>query len=404
MTEKRHANLAIHSGENAEELHQIHRMQTMRRVKITTVGILAMLFVGGIGAFIARHSQAETAAANSKLQTKQYVMTVRAKSNTDGQNLLLPGTLQGYIEAPIAARISGYVMRWTKDIGSRVSKGDLLAEISNPETDQQLAQAVAARPQLVSALDLAKVSMERWDNLFAQKAVSQQEYDERRNAYLQAKSNLEAGDANIQRLKDMESYKRIVAPFSGVVTRRNVNIGDLIDAGAGRVLFSMAQTDPLRVYVYVPQSYAPQVKVGETVTITQAELPGQSFKGKVVRTAGAIDVVNRSLQTEISLPNSEGKLLPGAYVSVSLPANASNTLIVPTNTLLLRAEGPRIGVVDNTGHVHLHPVVIGQDFGLNVQILSGITATDNIVLNPSDSLADGDVVTVVHPEQKKQGS
>jgi len=168
-----------------------------------------------------------------------------------------------------------------------------------------------------------------------------------------------------------------------------------------RALFSLAQTDPLRVYVYVPQTYAAQIKQGAVATVTQAELPGQSFKGKIVRTAGAIDVASRSLQTEILLPNQDGKLLPGAYVNVSLPVAASDELIVPTNTLLLRSEGPRVGVVDNEGLVHLRPVVIGKDFGLTVQILNGITTDDNLVLNPSDSLAEGDVVIVAKPENGK---
>jgi RND family efflux transporter MFP subunit len=400
MTEQRHAALAIHSKENADELHDIHRIETMRRIKAAALVVLAALLLGGTAALFVRHARAQAAAANSGLQNKQYVLSVHANAGGRGETLSLPGTLIGYNEAPIAARTGGYLMRWTKDIGSRVNKGELLAEISNPEADQQLAQAVAARQQLVSTLELAKVSLDRWENLKAQHAVSQQEYDERRSAYVQTRANLEAADANIKRLRELESYQRVVAPFGGVITRRNVNIGDLIDGSSARPLFSLTQTDPLRVYVYVPQSYAPQIKIGETVTVSQAELPGQTFKGKIVRTAGAIDVASRSLQTEVNLSNSEGKLLPGAYVTVSLPIAASEILTVPTNTLLLRAEGPRIAVVDSSGHVHLHPVIIGKDFGLNVQILSGIIAADNLVLNPSDSLADGDAVTVVQAGNK----
>lgn len=406
MSEQRHAALAIHSKEHADELHDVHRMQTVRRVKIVSVCVLIALIAGAALTFIMRQSEAKTVAADSSLQKKQYVLTVRAKPGTQGDALSLPGTLQGNIEAPISARTSGYLVKWNKDIGSRVDTGEVLAEISNPEADQQLAQAIASRQQLVSTLELAKVSLERWKNLREQNAVSLQEYDERRSAFTQAQSSLEAADANIRRLKDLESFKRVVAPFAGIITRRNANIGDLVETGSAgsRPLFTLAQTDPLRVYVYVPQSYSPQIKQGQMVTITQGELPGQQFKGKIVRTAGAIDTSTRSLQTEINLPNADGKLLPGAYVNVTLPASSSDILTVPTNTLLLRSEGPRIGVVDDTGRVRLHPVMIGKDFGLSVQILSGITANDELVVNPADSLADGDVVTVVKPDNKEKKS
>jgi RND family efflux transporter MFP subunit len=403
MSEQQNDALDNRSKVNAGDPLQPQRMQTARRIRIVAFIVLLSLLVCAAAAFLVRHSQAKAAAASSSLQNKQYVLTVRAKQGADGQALALPGTLQGFVEAPISARISGYLLRWNKDIGSRVKKGEILAEISNPEADQQLAQAVAARQQLVSTLDLAKVSLERWKSLRAQHAVSLQEYDERNSAYLHARASLEAADANIRRLKELESFKRVVAPFSGLITHRNANIGDLIETGGStsRALFSLAQTDPLRVYVYVPQTYAAQIKQGAVATVTQAELPGQSFKGKIVRTAGAIDVASRSLQTEILLPNQDGKLLPGAYVNVSLPVAASDELIVPTNTLLLRSEGPRVGVVDNEGLVHLRPVVIGKDFGLTVQILNGITTDDNLVLNPSDSLAEGDVVIVAKPENGK---
>ena len=399
MSEEQHDSVEASTEENRGK----QNAPLARRIRIAALIVLSVLLVGAAIAFAIRYSQAKAAATNSNLQSKQYVLTVQAKKGTDGQTLSLPGTLQGYVEAPISARISGYLIRWNKDIGSRVNKGEVLAEISNPETDQQLAQAVAARQQLVSTLNLTKVSVERWKSLRAQNAVSQQEYDERQSAYLQAKASLEAADANIRRLKELESFKRVTAPFAGLITRRSVNIGDLIETGGttGRGLFSLAQTDPLRVYVYVPQSYAPQIRQGTVATIMQAELSSQSFKGKIVRTAGAIDVASRSLQTEIILPNTDGKLLPGAYVTVSLPVSASDDMVVPTNTLLFRPEGPRIGVVDNNETVHLQPVTIGKDYGLSVQILSGIAAGDNLILNPSDSLADGDTVTVVKPENKE---
>ncbi|HJV74946.1 MAG TPA: efflux RND transporter periplasmic adaptor subunit [Noviherbaspirillum sp.] len=396
MSEKRHAILGLHADHETGPSRKIYRTRTLRRVKIVALLALALLLIGALIALGVRRAQSSALAEAADMQKKQYVLTVKASTDAKSETLALPGTLQGYIEAPISARTTGYLIRWTKDIGSRVKKGDLLAEISTPEIDQQLAQAVAARPQLVSALELAKTTLQRWGSLLRDRAVSQQEYDERRSAYTQAEANLAAADANIRRLKEMEAFKHVVAPFSGIITRRNVNIGDLIEAGGGtsRPLFLLTQPDPLRVYIYVPQVYANKVKTGQVVAITQAELPGQSFDGKIVRTAGAIDIANRSLQAEISLPNPGGKLLPGSYVSVSLPFGASDAITIPTNALLLRSEGPRVAVIDKEGKVHLHAVSLGKDFGLKVQVLDGISPSDVLVLNPSDSLAEGDVVVV----------
>lgn len=400
MSEQRHAALGLHTGQAGGQARKVYRTRALRRVAILALCLLALLLAGAAVALLARHRQSSALAAASDMQKKQYVLTVRASASSNGETLSLPGTLQGYTEAPISARTSGYLLRWYKDIGSPVKKGDVLAEISTPEIDQQLAQAIAARRQNVATLELARVSLERWDKLLKDKAVSRQEYDERRSAWAQAEANLAAVDANIRRLKELESFKRVVAPFSGIVARRNVNVGDLIEAGgagAGRPLFLLTQPDPLRVYVFVPQAYAHRVKVGAAVSITQAELPGQAFQGNILRTAGAIDTANRSLQAEIALSNRDGKLLPGAYVTVWLPFGASGILAIPTNALLLRPEGPRVAVVDKDGRVHLRTVRLGQDFGLKVQVLDGIAASDELVLNPSDSLADGDIVVVAKP-------
>ena len=325
--------------------------------------------------------------------------TINATSAANSQPLTLPGTLQGIIESPIYARSSGYVLRWNKDIGARVAKGEVLAEIDTPEVDQQLSQAVAARDQAASSLDLAKTSAERWVALRKKDAVTQQELNERNSAYTQAQANLAAAEANVKRLQKLEGFKQVTAPFAGVVTHRSVDVGDLIDAGnggAGRALFTLAQVDPLRVYVYVPQTYAQRIKIGDQVSVTQNELPGQVFKGTVARTAGAIDAATRTLQIEINLPNRDNKLLAGAYVQVALPVSGSaNALTVPSNVLLFRPEGARIAVVDAGGHVKLHTVTIGHDLGNSLEIVDGIAASDKLVLNPADSLADNDIVTLV---------
>jgi len=284
----------------------------------------------------------------------------------------------------------------------------VLAEIDTPEVDQQLSQAVAARQQAASSLELAKSSAERWEALRKKDAVTAQELNERSSAYTQAVANLAAADANVRRLQKTEEFKRVVAPFSGVITSRTVDVGDLIDAGnggAGRALFRLAQVDPLRVYVYVPQAYAQRIKAGDSVTVTQAELAGKEFKGTVARTAGAIDAATRTLQLEINLPNHDNALLAGAYVQVELPiSGSSNALLIPQNVVLFRAEGTRVATVGADGKVQLKTVMLGHDLGNKLEVLSGITVADKLVVNPADSLADGDKVAVQQPKQPATGA
>jgi len=277
-----------------------------------------------------------------------------------------------------------------------VKQGELLAEIETPEIDQQLTQAIAARQQAASSLALAASTFERWEALRKREAVSQQELDEKRSADAQAKANLAAADANVERLRQLESFKRVTAPFAGVVTKRNVDTGDLIDAGggAGRALFVLSQTDPLRVYVNVPQSYAHMVKPGQKVTVTQQEMRGETFSGEIVRTAGAIDAQTRTMQVEVVLENKDDKLLPGAYVQVALPLTGTGALTVPTNVLLFRGEGPRVAAVGADGKVQLRAVKIGRNLGEVIEILDGVGPGDKVVLNPSDSMNDGDTVVV----------
>ena len=398
MTEERHAALGIHAATGVDDTELVKRQQVLRRTRWIAVVVLVLLAAGAGRTVFSRIANARTLETGAVEQGKQFVKVAQPKAGSVGQMLALPGTLQGNVQSPIAARASGYLKRWTKDIGSRVEKGDLLAEIETPEIDQQLSQAVAARAQAASGLELARSTAERWENLRKKDVVSQQDLDERRSAVAQATSNVAAADANVQRLKQTEGFKRVVAPFAGVITRRNVDVGDLIDAGAGggagRALFMLAQTDPLRVYINVPQAYAQLVKTGQPVIVTQAELRGQSFKGEVARTSGSIDATTRMMQVEVSLPNHDGALLPGAYVQVSLPLAAARTLTVPANALLFRAEGTRIAVVDAQGRIGLRAVTLGRNYGENVEVIDGLGNNDRMVLNPSDSLAEGDIVTV----------
>ena len=403
MSEQRHADLGITPVEPEDGETLVRRGQVMRRARILTIVVLILLALGGARTIFMRMANSRTLEANVEEQGKVYVRVASPKALDAGPTLSLPGTLQGFVQAPIAARASGYLRRWYKDIGSRVQKGELLAEIETPEIDQQLSQAVASRAQTASSLELAKSTQERWEALRQKDAVSQQELDEKRSAYVQAQANVAAADANVERLRQLEGFKRVVAPFAGIITKRNVDVGDLIDAGGGsgtRALFVLSQTDPLRVYVNVPQTYAQLIKVGQKVSITQTELPGKRFDGEIVRTAGAIDTATRTMQIEINLPNRNGTLLPGAFVQVALPLPADSALVIPANALLFRKEGLSVAVVDANGTVHMRPVQIGRNLGPTIEVLEGVATSDRLVLNPPDSLADGDHVMISTPAKE----
>jgi RND family efflux transporter MFP subunit len=368
----------------------------VKRAKLIVGGIIGALLVGGIIVLGARSFQARALETSTEIHARHYVTIISPKHATGGLPLTLPGTLQGINEAAVYARSNGYVQRWLKDIGSEVAKGELLAIIAAPEIDEELSQAIAAQQQAASGESLAKSTADRWKGLRESDSVSQQDLDERLSAYQQAQANLASAKANTARLRNLQNFNQVIAPFAGVVTSRSIDVGDLVDAGnggAGKTLFTIAQTDPLRLYVYVPQVYAGQVKVGDAVTVSLPEHAGQEYQGTIARTARAIDVGTRTMQVEIRVPNPHGALLAGAYVQASLPIKQdAAALLVPTNVLLFRPAGPRVAVLDAAGRVSLTAVSLGTDFGSSVAILSGLKPDDRIVLNPADSLADGDVV------------
>ena len=370
------------------------KSKVLRRVRVVTVVVLLVLVVGGARTLWSRASNARALEATTAEQARLYVRVATPKAGGGSSRVELNGTLQGQMQAPIAARASGYVKRWTRDIGSRVNKGDLLAEIESPEIAQQISQAVAAREQVAASLALTQRTVARSEELRKSGMISQQKLDEDRNAVSVGKANLAAAEANVARLKEQQGFTRVVAPFAGTVTKRNVDVGDLIDGGAARPLFILSQTDPLRVYVDVPQAYAGLVKAGQQVSVTQSEIRGRTFEGTVARTSGAIDPATRTMQVEITLPNKEGALLPGAYVQVSLPLAAGDQLVIPTNALIFRSEGLQVASVDAQGKVKLLPVKVGRNFGPSVEVLAGIGGQEQLVLNPPDSLNDGDVVSV----------
>ncbi|MDB5946367.1 MAG: efflux transporter periplasmic adaptor subunit [Ramlibacter sp.] len=393
MSQESHAGLAIHSPPVEDGVALVQRQQVSRRTRIATIVVLVLLALGAGRTVISRMQNASALESGTRERAELYVKTTPVRRAGVGQTLSLPGTLQGFMQSPVAARSGGYLRRWTKDIGARVEKGELLAEIETPELDQQLSQAVAARQQTAASLELARTTAERWEALRKRDAVSQQELEERRSGYVQARANLAAADANVERLRELQGFKRVTAPFAGVITKRNVDVGDLID-GSGKPLFLLSQTDPLRVYINVPQSYSQLVRTGQPATVTQAELRGRSFQGQVMRTAGSIDSTNRTMQVEIALPNRDGALLPGAFVQVELALAPSQAMQVSSNALLFRGDGTRVAVLDAAGAVHLQPVRLGRNYGDSVEVLQGLTGNERLVLNPSDSLAEGDKVRI----------
>ena len=372
---------------------------TSRGKMLVAVALVVLLIAGAI-TFLNRRSEANALVKETEAVAVPNVAVIQAQSESGNDELVLPGNLQAYIESPIFARTNGYLLRWYKDIGSQVQKGELLAAIDTPEVDQELSQARASREQIKAALALAKISADRWANLRKTDSVSQQEADQQASGYQQALANLAAADANVRRLEELESFKNVYAPFSGVLTRRNVDPGALINSGAaaGREMFDIARVDPLRVYVSVPQAYSPSIKVGIKANVTLQEYPGQKFLGTVVRTADAIDPATRTLNTEVDVPNKNGKLLPGSFGQVHFATGTSVPRItIPVNAMLFRAQGPQVAVVDSNGKVHLHPITIGRDFGATLEVLGGVEVSDQIVINPSDSLEEGQQVHVVKP-------
>jgi RND family efflux transporter MFP subunit len=379
-----------------------------KAMMIVGVLLLVLLIAGALTLW--DHVTRERALAKeTERETVPTVAVVYPQSEKPDEDLVLPGSLQAYEESPIYARTNGYLVRWYKDIGSRVEKGELLAKIDTPEVDQDLNQTRAARLQILAQMDLAKISADRWENLLKTDSVSAQEADQYESGYKQSQANLAAADANVRRLEQLEGFKDVFAPFSGVLTRRNVDPGALINAGAGvgtgaagRELFDVARVDPLRVYTSVPQAYAPFIKVGAKTTVTLQEFPGEKFSGKVVRTAESIDPTTRTLLTEVDVPNKDARLLPGSFGQVHFAVGSGvNKVTIPVNAMLFRAEGPRVAVVGSGGKVQLRPINIGRDYGATLEVLGGVSPTDQVVINPADSLEDGQQVNVAQPQQQK---
>jgi multidrug efflux system membrane fusion protein len=368
-----------------------------RAARAAAIALLALVVAGGFSV-ARRFSDHKALVAETEKLSVPTVSVTKPGTEPEQEELVLPAQLQAYVESSIYSRTNGYLLRWYKDIGSHVRKGELLADIDTPEVDQELSQAKAARQQIAAQAELAKTSAERWTNLRKTDSVSQQEADQQSSAYTQAQANLAAADANVRRLEQMESFKHIYAPFAGVITRRSVDLGALISAGSAgqtKELFNLAQVDPLRVYVSVPQSDAISIRAGVPAYIELREFPGEKFSGSVVRTADAIDPATRTMLTEVDVPNHNGRLLPGAYAQLhfAVPIKAAR-FTVPVNALMFRPEGTRVAVVGPDQKLRLKRVIIGRDFGNKIEILNGLEATDQVVTNPADSLEENQTVRV----------
>jgi RND family efflux transporter MFP subunit len=366
----------------------------IRRYSIILLIVALILGAWGeISRVMARSALTKEAAAAAVIT----VITVAAKSSSAGEELVLPGSVQAFIEAPIYARTNGYLKTWNTDIGTPVSKGQLLAEIETPEVDRQLNQAAADLETARANEALANTTNERWKGLLATESVSKQDADEKAGDAAAKKAMSDSAAANLARLRELELFKRVVAPFDGVITARNTDIGALINAGQspGTELFRVADTHKLRIYVQVPEAYAAQTTPGLAADLRFAEHPGKIYAAKTVSTANALDPSLRTLQVQLELDNAQREIFPGAYAEVHFKLAAdTQTLRLPANTVLFRAAGLQVATVDAQNRIKLKSIVQGRDFGSSIEVLGGLEPGDKVVVNPPDSITDGSPVHI----------
>jgi len=377
-----------------------------RRYVLIAVGLALVLAVWGIITRLGDRNALERQAATAAMAT---VSTTHPRSGPAASNLVLPGTVQAFYEAPIYARTNGYVKAWYTDIGAPVKRGQLLAAIETPEVDQELRQAQADLATAQANYELARTTNERWKGLLATQSVSQQDADQRAGDAAAKAAARQAAAANVARLQELESFKRVLAPFDGVVTQRNTDIGALINAGAGQspgsALFRVADLHRLRIYVSVPQPYSGGVRAGDSAQLEFADHPGKRYTATVANTSRALDASSRTLLVELQIDNARGELLPGSYAQVYFNlARDFDALRIPVNTVLFRTEGLQVATLDAQQRVHLQTIRQGRDFGTEIEVLSGITAADTLVVNPPDSLSDGAQVRIAQPAAAGRGA
>ena len=381
---------------------------------LAVIIVLAAFVIAVVGILERRHAAAKLADYTNSVAAPAVTL-VEPKLEKSAREIVLPGNMQAFTQAPIYARTTGYVKAWYHDIGSHVKKGDLLAVIETPELDQQLAQAKADLATAQANAALAKVTADRYQGLLAQNAVSQQDTDNARSALAARNTEVTSADANVKRLAELQSFERITAPFDGVVTARNLDIGQLVTtagstttpgagiAAASREVFDIAAIGTLRVFVNVPQVYAPDAKTGVIASLSLPQYPGRSFKGRLVRTSNAVDPATRTLLAEVDVDNRGSELLPGSYTEVHLNvSSAAPALTIPAAAAILKPDGLHVGVVDSSSHARIVRIVPGRDDGNVIEVLGGITPEQKIIANPPDSLTDGEEVRVMTPQQAAQ--
>jgi RND family efflux transporter MFP subunit len=369
---------------------------SLRRIaEVAVVIIIIGLLIGFVPRFLAHRRLLAQARADS-VPTVSIVMPGKAKSDFGTP---LPANVQAYIQASIHARASGYLKNWFVDIGDHVTNGQVLAQIDTPELDEQFAQAQAQLDQAKAAMNLAKITADRWNQLLKTASVSEQETAEKQSDYILSQANVEAAKANLNRLQDLKDFDNVTAPFAGVITARNTDIGQLITAASGPELFRMAQTDPLRVYVQVPQQYVYDVATGQKAELMFIEKPGRTYEAKVTRTAGAVDPTTRTLQVELQVPNPKGDLFSGSYASVRFTEEpVHNALTIADNAVIFQAAGTQVAIVDSDNKVHLQDIKVGRDFGDVIEVLDGLNVNDRVINNPPDSINDGQEVQIEQPQ------
>jgi RND family efflux transporter MFP subunit len=369
---------------------------------------IILFFVAGAVVYIAitllSHQlgspHAQVLQPTSPARTEMTVSVVHPQKVSSTVLLDLPGQLQAYTDTPIFAQTSGYLKAWHFDIGAKVKANDILAEIDTPEVDQELAQAKAQLQVAQSALQLSQVTYHRNQDLFKQKVIAPQDLDTAADTYYENQATAAADEANIDRLNALEAFKLVCAPFDGIVTARDTDIGAYVAAGSGTELFRVARTSPLRIYVNVPQELAQLVNIGVEGDLTLPEFPGRTFAAHVTNTAGAVDPTSRSFLTELQIPNETGELLPGAYANVSLRLNGNRGLVtIPSNAWLFQREGATVGVVHSDGKVEIRKITIHLNLGDKLEISQGLSDSDRVIVNPSDGLANGMKVSVIEPNQ-----
>jgi RND family efflux transporter MFP subunit len=395
---------AAHSPQDHQTAPEQERISP--GVAVTGVVIVVLVFAAlAIFGILNRKNHDRVLAKTTTTAAAPTVIALPAKAGATIDSFVLPGNVTAYTDSPIYARTSGYLLHWYFDIGSHVKQGALLAEIATPEVDQQLAQAEADLGTAQANATNAKAQAQRYQGLVDSNAVSRQDTETFTNQAAATASGVRSAQANMQRLKELQSFEKVYAPFDGVVTARSIDTGQLIDPGAGKELFHMQALQTLRIYTNVPQEYSSHVKHGAKIDITLPEHPNKIFQGTIVRTADSIDPASRTLLVEIDVNNREGELLPGSLAQVHFKApQIGSTFVIPAAALIFRTQGTQVATVTSDNKAHLVPVIIGEDDGATVQIISGLQGSDRVIQDPPDSIIEGEKVSPQTQENQGQGN